>query len=66
MTVPRGVASAKQLATMQRVLEAYCEAYGVTDKDRRDEAASIMDLFARGTRDEEAPACRTCEAATLA
>jgi hypothetical protein len=55
MTVPRGVASAKQLATMQRVLEAYCEAYGVTDKDRRDEAASIiMDLFARGTRDEEA------------
>ena len=55
MTVPRGVASAKQLATMQRVLEVYCETYGVTDKDPRDEAASIiMDLFARGIRDEEA------------
>jgi len=39
---------------MQRVLEAYCETSGVTDKDRRDEAASIvMDLFARCTRDEE-------------
>jgi hypothetical protein len=53
--VPRGIARAKQLSTMQRVLEAYCDAYGVADKDRRDEAASIiMNLFARGIRDEEA------------
>jgi hypothetical protein len=52
--MPGGVANAKQLALMQKVLGVYCETYGVTDEHRRDDAAAtILHLFSRGTRDEE-------------
>jgi hypothetical protein len=53
--VPRGVATAKQLAMMARVLETYCERFGVPSSDAvRDELGlEILTLFDRGFRDEE-------------
>jgi len=53
--VPRGVASAKQLAMMARVLDTYCGTYHVTDSIQREDAAAvILELFNLGSRDEEA------------
>ena len=53
--MPRGVATAKQLAMMARVLDAYCQTYGVTDPILREDAATvILDLFNTGSRDEDA------------
>jgi len=53
--MPRGVASAKQLAMMERVLEAYCRTYSVTGPMQRDDlAALILELFDLGFREEDA------------
>jgi hypothetical protein len=55
MDVPRGVASAKQLAMMARVLDAYSGTLKVTDPFVREEVATlILELFNLGFRDEEA------------
>jgi hypothetical protein len=52
--MPRGVASAKQLAMMAKVLDAYCKMYNVSDPvDRDDVAALIMELFNLGFREGE-------------
>jgi hypothetical protein len=53
--MPRGVASAKQLAMMEKVLGAYCEEHNLTDPIKRDDVAVlILELFNLGSRDEEA------------
>jgi len=54
--VPHGVANAKELAMMARVLEAYCERFYVPeDPTVRDAiAVEILALFDHGLRDEEA------------
>ena len=55
MAMPHGIASAKQLAMMARVLDRYCETYGITDPLQRDDtAALILELFNLGSRDEDA------------
>jgi hypothetical protein len=52
--MPRVVASAKQLAMMQKLLDAYCETYRVTDHFVRKEAAAfILELFNLGFREED-------------
>jgi len=52
--VPRGVATAKQLAMMNKVLDSYCRTYNVSDAERREDlAALILELFDAGSRDEE-------------
>ena len=52
--MPRGVATAKQLAMMARVLDAYCKMYNVSDPvDRDDAAARILELFNVGFREGE-------------
>jgi hypothetical protein len=52
--MPRGVASAKQLAMMQKVLDAYCGTYNVTDPIQREDTATlILELFNLGFREEE-------------
>ncbi|HSH93520.1 MAG TPA: hypothetical protein VK968_05200 [Roseimicrobium sp.] len=52
--MPRGVATAKQLAMMARVLNTYCETYRVIDPiQREDTAALILELFNLGFREEE-------------
>jgi hypothetical protein len=52
--MPRGVASAKQLAMMEKVLDRYCRTYKVTDTEQREYLASlILELFDTGSRDEE-------------
>jgi hypothetical protein len=53
--MPRGVATAKQLAMMAKVLDVYCETHNVTDPGLREDAAAlILELFNMGSRDEEA------------
>lgn len=53
--MPRGVATAKQLAMMAKVLDASCAAHNVNDAVQREHAAAvILSLFNRGLRDEEA------------
>lgn len=53
--MPRGVASAKQLAMMARVLDTYCETYNITDPVHRDgTAALILELFNLNFREEDA------------
>lgn len=50
----RGVASAKQLAMMERVLDAYCGERNVANPVDRDEAAAlILQLFNLNFREEE-------------
>jgi hypothetical protein len=52
--MPRGVASAKQLAMMAKVLDSYCHTHGVTDASQREDVATlILELFNHGFRDEE-------------
>ncbi len=51
--MPQGIASSNQLAMMDKVLAAYCEAYNVTDEARREDAATlIIHLFNSGFRNE--------------
>ena len=53
--MPRGVATAKQLAMMGRVLNSYCQKHSVTDPlEREDIAELVLELFNLGSRDEEA------------
>jgi hypothetical protein len=53
--MPRGVATAKQLAMMERVLKSYCKSYGVSDPIEQDDIAElVLELFNLGSRDEEA------------
>lgn len=53
--MPRGVASAKQLAMMERVLTGYCRTHDISDPDDRDHIATlILELFNTGQRSEEA------------
>jgi hypothetical protein len=53
--MPRGVATAKQLAMMERVLDSYCRAHSVSDPlGREDIAELVLELFNLGSRDEEA------------
>lgn len=51
-----GVANAKQLAMMARVMEAYCERFAVPNEQsfRDDLAAELLILFDHGFRREEA------------
>lgn len=52
--VPRGVATAKQLALMARVLDRYCRMFHITNEVERDNAAaSILGLFDKGFSEEE-------------
>jgi hypothetical protein len=52
--MPRGVATAKQLAMMARVLNAYSGTYNVADPvDREEVAGLILELFNLGFREEE-------------
>lgn len=49
--MPRGIASAKQLAVMQSVLDSYCVTHGIVDPGSREElSALILQLFDRGAR----------------
>ena len=44
--MPRGVANAKQLAMMEKVLDGYSQRYSLTHPDDLDDAAAlILDLF---------------------
>jgi hypothetical protein len=53
--MPRGVASAKQLAMMARVVDIYCEEHNVTDAEQREDVAMlILELFNLGSRTEAA------------
>jgi hypothetical protein len=54
--MPHGVANAKQLAMMSRVLEAYCRHLSIpVDSAERDELAStVLALFNRGVREDDA------------
>lgn len=54
--MPRGIASAKQLAMMARVLVAYCEHFVIpnNDEERDFVALEILALFDEGIRDETA------------
>lgn len=52
--MPRGVANAKQLAMMARVLEAYCERFSVPERERDPVALAILILFDQGIREEDA------------
>ena len=55
MGVPRGVASAKQLAMMARVLDTYCQTHNITDPVHREDVAGLtLELFNLGFREEEA------------
>jgi hypothetical protein len=52
--MPRGVASASELAIMDKALEAYLRTYQITDRlHREDVAAVVMELFDSGFRSEE-------------
>ena len=52
--MPRGVANAKQLAMMEKVLDGYSQRYNLTHPDDLDDAAAlILDLFNAGFREEE-------------
>lgn len=52
--MPRGVASAEQLAMMARVMEAYCERFSIPDDpaERDQLALEILVLFNAGFHDE--------------
>lgn len=52
--MPRGMANAKQLAMMTRVMDVYCERRGIPDNDAKREhvALEILILFDNGYRDE--------------
>jgi hypothetical protein len=53
--MPRGIASAKQLSMMAKLLDAYCEKHAISnDVDRNDLAALLLTLFDSGARTEEA------------
>jgi hypothetical protein len=52
--MPNGVASARELAIMDKALEAYLRTYQITDKlHREDIAALVLELFNLGFRSEE-------------
>ena len=52
--MPHGVANAKQLAMMEKVLDGYSQSYNITHPDDRDAAAAlILELFNAGFREEE-------------
>lgn len=51
--MPRGIASAKQLAMMTKVLEAYCREHGIEDVVVREGLGQqLLRLFDKGMRTE--------------
>lgn len=53
--MPRGIATAKQLAMIKGVLDAHCEKHAVlNDVDREELACLLLTLFDGGARTTEA------------
>jgi hypothetical protein len=52
--MPRGIASAKQLAMMTKVLDAYCRERGIEDVSVRESLGQqLLKLFDQGKRTED-------------